>query len=72
MEFGIQLQILLYPAISENGCTLSATGRTVPEVLSTALFLWQSTAFHSVLCGYRILQDVRVSLPWGARAAAYP
>ena len=58
---GKPLQRLPYPAISENGCILSATGRTAPEVLATAPLLWQSTASHSVLYGYHILPGVHVS-----------
>ena len=69
---GKPLQRLPYPAISENGCILSATGRIAPEVLATAPLLWQSTASHSVLYGYHILPGVRVSLLRGALAAAYP
>ena len=45
---------------------------TVPEVLSTAPLLWQSTVSHSSHCGYHILPGVRVSLASGVLAAAYP
>ena len=48
-----------------------ALSNIVPEALSTAPLLWQSTVSHSVHCGYHILPGVRVSLPSDVLAAAY-